>query len=180
LWQLRKTRACFLLIIYLFIYLFSIATFIYQTNMSVDQEVAEIEEAAAMDRQQQRIGICIEIEDRSSFIGVNFNEHYQTQDYENARHQHEGSVKMLGVDPAAFPFCLPDPSPLMRTKEEMFYVSFVGHQFDSISLLYVSPSIEYYTGGHAFNKKSRRWSFCQGYVSELAEKLCTINMQQSH
>ena len=147
--------------------------------MSVDRDIAEIEEAAAVDRQLQRIGICVEIEDKSSFVGVNFNEHYQTQDYENARHQHEGSVKVLGVDIADFPFCKPDPSPQGRTKEEMFYVSFVGYQFDNISLLYVSPSIEYYTGGHAFNKQSRRWSFCQGYVLELAAKLCTINMSQS-
>ena len=143
--------------------------------MSVDQEVAEMEEAAAMDRQRHRIGICVEIEDRSSFIGVNFNEHYQTQDYENARHQHEGSVKILGVDPAAFPFCKPNPSPLTRTKEEMFYVSFVGHHLEDKELLYVSPSIEYYAGGHAFNKRSRRWSFCQDYVLKIAESLSSIH-----
>jgi hypothetical protein len=147
--------------------------------MSADREKAEAEEAAAMARQMTAMGFSVEIEDRNSLVGINFNEHYQTQDYKNARHQHEGSIKMLGVDPLSFPFLGQDPSPMGKTKMEMFCVSFPNHRFDDNTMLYVTPSIEYYSSGICFNKVTRRWSLCQDYVLRIAESFSQIPVQNN-
>jgi hypothetical protein len=63
--------------------------------MSADREKAETEEAAVMARQITAMGFSVEIEDRNSLVGINFNEYYQTQDYENARYQYVKAYHFL-------------------------------------------------------------------------------------
>jgi hypothetical protein len=73
----------------------------------------------------------------------------------------------------SFVFRGSSPSPLGKTKEEMYEQTFKT-PYHSKLFLYTSQQFEYYAYGQRFNKISRRWSFYPDHLDPLLVKISCI------